>query len=112
MKHNKSQLYSAKANLDTIDQAVKTQLSTSVRTSARERARRVNHCLANVKLTGIMQTSATIAHSLAELMKVEQLQAISAQFSSELIKVDRHGRRLRTMHGFLSLVDRWASWAK
>ena len=36
LKHNKSQLYSAKANLDTIDQAVKTQLSRSIRAIARE----------------------------------------------------------------------------
>ena len=36
-----------------------------------------------------MQKSADIAHSLNELMKVEQLQSISEQFSKELVKVSR-----------------------
>jgi hypothetical protein len=43
--------------------------------------------LANVKLNGVMQKSAEIAHSLSELMKVEQFQSISEQFSKELTKV-------------------------
>jgi hypothetical protein len=34
-----------------------------------------------------MQKSAEIAHSLSELMKVEQFQSISEQFSKELTKV-------------------------
>lgn len=34
-----------------------------------------------------MQTSAAIAHSLSELMKIEQMQGISEEFSRELIKV-------------------------
>ncbi|CAF1556298.1 unnamed protein product [Rotaria sp. Silwood1] len=68
LKHNKSNLYSAKANLDTIDNSIKNQLL-------------------NVKLTGIMQTSASVAHSLSELMKIEQFQSISEQFSQELIKM-------------------------
>jgi len=45
------------------------------------------YSLANVKLTGIMQTSSEIAHSLSELMKYEQFQSISEEFSKELIKV-------------------------
>ncbi len=44
--------------------------------------------LANVKITGVMQKSGEIAHSLSELMKVEQLQGISEQFSRELMKVN------------------------
>ncbi|UJR08106.1 hypothetical protein I4U23_012383 [Adineta vaga] len=68
IKHDKSNLYAAKANLDTIDNAVKTQCT-------------------NVKITGVMQTSGEIAHSLSELMKVEQFQGISEQFSKELIKM-------------------------
>ncbi len=43
--------------------------------------------LANVKITGIMQKSNEVARSMAQLMKVGQFQAISAQFSKELIKV-------------------------
>ncbi len=43
--------------------------------------------LANVKITGIMQKSNEVARSMAQLMKVEQFQAVSAQFSKELIKV-------------------------
>ncbi|CAF1592975.1 unnamed protein product [Rotaria magnacalcarata] len=68
VKHSKSQLYSANANLDTIENAVRTQLI-------------------NVKLTGIMQRSADVARSMSELMKVEQFQSISEQFSKELIKM-------------------------
>ncbi|CAF0988551.1 unnamed protein product [Adineta ricciae] len=68
IKRDKSNLYAAKANLDTIDGAVKSQLT-------------------NVRITGVMQTSSQIAHSLAELMKVEQFQSISEQFSKELIKM-------------------------
>ncbi len=34
-----------------------------------------------------MQTSSEIAHSLSELMKYEQFQSISEEFSKELIKV-------------------------
>ncbi|CAF1554685.1 unnamed protein product, partial [Adineta steineri] len=75
IKHDKSHLYSAKANLDTIDNAVKNQLT-------------------NVKLTGIMQKSSEIAHSLAELMKVEQFQSISEQFSKELIKMGIMGEMM------------------
>ncbi len=44
--------------------------------------------IANVKITGIMQKSNEVARSLAQLMKVGQFQAISAQFSKELIKVE------------------------
>jgi hypothetical protein len=44
--------------------------------------------LANVKITGVMQKSGEIAHSLAELMKVEQLQSVSEQFSKELMRVN------------------------
>ncbi|CAF3155668.1 unnamed protein product [Rotaria sp. Silwood2] len=68
IKHNKSNLYSAKANLDIIDNAVKNQLT-------------------NVKLSGIMQTSAEVARSMSELMKLEQFQSISEQFSKELVKM-------------------------
>ncbi|CAF3495204.1 unnamed protein product [Rotaria socialis] len=68
VKHNKSQLYSANANLDTIENAVRTQLT-------------------NVKLTGIMQRSADVTRSMSELIKVEQFQSISEQFSKELIKM-------------------------
>ncbi|CAF3335107.1 unnamed protein product [Rotaria socialis] len=75
VKHNKSQLYSANANLDTIENAVRTQLT-------------------NVKLTGIMQRSADVTRSMSELIKVEQFQSISEQFQSiseqfskELIKM-------------------------
>jgi division protein CdvB (Snf7/Vps24/ESCRT-III family) len=68
IKHDKGRLYSAKANLDTIDNVVKNQL-------------------ANVKITGIMQKSNEVARSMAQLMKVEQFQSVSAQFSKELIKV-------------------------
>lgn len=42
---------------------------------------------ANVRLTGIMQKSSEIAHSLSELMKVEQFQSVSQEFSKELMKV-------------------------
>jgi len=54
--------------------------------------------LANVRITGVMQKSSEIAHSLSELMKVEQLQGISEEFSKELMKVNsvfiRHFKRL------------------
>jgi hypothetical protein len=43
--------------------------------------------LANVRLTGVMQKSTEIARSLSELMKVEQFQSISEEFSRELTKV-------------------------
>ncbi|CAF0807819.1 unnamed protein product [Rotaria sordida] len=68
IKHDKSHLYSAKAHLDTIDNAVKNQL-------------------ANVKITGIMQRSNEVARSMAQLMKVGQLQTVASQFSKELIKM-------------------------
>lgn len=68
LKHNKSNLYNAKGNLDSIEMAVKTQLT-------------------NVRLTGVMQTSSEIAQSLSELMKVEQLQAVSREFTEELIRM-------------------------
>ncbi|CAF1175061.1 unnamed protein product [Rotaria sordida] len=68
IRHNKSNLYSARANLDTIDNAVKNQLT-------------------NVRLTGVMQISTEVARSMSELMKVEQLQSVSQQFSQELIKM-------------------------
>ncbi|CAF0918361.1 unnamed protein product [Rotaria sp. Silwood1] len=75
IKHDKSHLYSAKANLDTIDNAVKNQL-------------------ANVKITGIMQKSNEIARSMAQLMKVGQLQAITTQFSKEFIKMGIMGEMM------------------
>ncbi|CAF0894838.1 unnamed protein product [Adineta steineri] len=75
IKHDKSHLYSAKANLDTIDNAVKNQL-------------------ANIKITGIMQKSNEVARSMAQLMKVGQFQAISAQFSKELIKMGIMGEMM------------------
>jgi len=71
----KSHLYSAKANLDTIDNAVKNQL-------------------ANLKITGIMQKSNEVARSMAQLMKVQQFQAISAQFTKELIKMGIMGEMM------------------
>ena len=43
--------------------------------------------LANVRLTGVMQKSSEIARSLSELMKVEQFQSISEEFTRELTKV-------------------------
>jgi len=43
--------------------------------------------LANVKITGIMQKSNEVARSMAQLMKVEQFQSISEEFSRELVKV-------------------------
>lgn len=49
--------------------------------------RRLSLHLANVRLTGIMQKSSEIARSLSELMKVEQFQSISQEFSKELTKV-------------------------
>ncbi|CAF3321125.1 unnamed protein product [Rotaria socialis] len=75
IKHDKSRLYTAKANLDTIDNGVKNQL-------------------ANVKITGIMQKSNEIARSMAQLMKVGQLQAITAQFSKEFIKMGIMGEMM------------------
>lgn len=75
IKHSKTQLYSAKANLDSIDNAVKNQL-------------------AHMKITGIMQKSNEIARSMAQLMKVGQFQSISAQFSRELIKLGVMGEMM------------------
>jgi hypothetical protein len=49
--------------------------------------RLLNTWLAHMKITGIMEKSNEIARSMAQLMKVGQLQAISKQFSKELIKV-------------------------
>jgi len=46
--------------------------------------------LANVKITGIMQKSNEVARSMAQLMKVEQFQTVSAQFTKELIKVNEY----------------------
>ena len=43
--------------------------------------------VANVKITGIMQKSNEVARSMAQLMRVGEFQAVSAQFSKELIKV-------------------------
>ena len=86
LKHSKSNLYSAIANLDTIDNAVKSQLSKkSFDRDVSERM--VRFVLANVRLTGVMQKSADIAQSLSALMQVEQLQGVSQQFSQELVKV-------------------------
>ena len=42
---------------------------------------------AHMKITGIMQKSNEIARSMAQLMKVSQLQSVSSQFTKELIKV-------------------------
>ncbi|CAF1605180.1 unnamed protein product [Adineta ricciae] len=75
IKHDKSRLYSAKANLDTIDNAVKNQL-------------------ANVKITGIMQKSNEVARSMAQLMKVGQFQSVAGQFSKELIKMGIMGEMM------------------
>ena len=72
--------------MDTIDNAVKSQLSKkSFDRDVSERM--VRFVLANVRLTGVMQKSADIAQSLSALMQVEQLQGVSQQFSQELVKV-------------------------
>ncbi len=94
IKHSKSNLYSAKANLDTIDNAVRNQLSKSLTFFRRDEIGLWNAFLANVRLTGVMQKSAEIAQSLSELMKVEQMQAVSQQFSQELMKVRERFLRL------------------
>lgn len=65
-------------------------------------------CVANVRITGIMQKSNEVARSMAQLMKVGQLQSISAQFSKELIKV-KHESLIDDLPFFFL---RWASWAK
>ncbi|UJR38232.1 hypothetical protein I4U23_030905 [Adineta vaga] len=75
IKHDKSRLYTAKANLDTIDNAVKNQL-------------------ANIKITGIMQKSNEVARSMAQLMKVGQFQSVAGQFSKELIKMGIMGEMM------------------
>ncbi|CAF1514424.1 unnamed protein product [Adineta steineri] len=50
--------------------------------------------IANIKITGIMQKSNEVARSMAQLMKVGQFQAISAQFSKELIKMGIMGEMM------------------
>lgn len=85
MRHNKSNLYSAIAHLDTIDGAVKSQLSRYPFRGTTEE--NIDLLLANVRLTGVMQKSSEIAQSISSLMKVEQMQGISQQFSQELMRV-------------------------
>ena len=59
-----------------------------------------------------MQKSNEVARSMAQLMKVGQLQAISGQFSKELIKVKATLSHIEVITPSPRSSARWASWAR
>jgi hypothetical protein len=67
----------------------------------------IKSLLANVRLTGVMQKSSQIAQSLSELMKVEQFQSVSEEFSKELIKV-----KIPNSHPHAMVSFRWVLLVK
>ncbi|CAF0910633.1 unnamed protein product [Didymodactylos carnosus] len=77
MRNQKSRLYGAKAQLESVDNAVKNQLG--------KQHNPLNKT--TLKIGGAMQKSNEIMQSMSKLMHMSEMHAVSQQFAKELMKL-------------------------